>query len=99
MLTETKLESLEVSSKTGALRVDAKCAYRDGKAILSVYGFIKLDRHTPRGAPLTRKHLLLRAFVDRDTPIYEKREQLQAMCDLVAVHFGCEVIKRSKHIR
>jgi hypothetical protein len=43
--------------------------------------------------------LLLRAFVDRDTPIYEKREQLQAMCDLVAVHFGCEVIKRSKHIR
>ena len=77
------------------LRLDAKASYRDGQAMLTVYGFWHPTELAGRygGAP---RSILHRMFVPRDTPKAEKRRMLQAMCDLLAVKHGTEYALRSK---
>lgn len=76
----------------GALRLDAKASYRDGQAMLSVYGFGVSS--TLSG--VINRIVLQRVFVPRDTPKAEKQATLQALCDLVAIEYGVEVKLRSK---
>jgi hypothetical protein len=79
----------------GALRLDAKAAYKEGWAMLSVYGFwhpeVLAGRHG-----IAQRTILHRMFVPRDTPKAEKRRMLQAMCDLFAVQHGESYYLRSK---
>jgi hypothetical protein len=81
------------------LRLDAKVSYRDGHAMLSVYGFwpptVLAGR---RGITnrITNRIVLQRMFVPRDTPKAEKNRMLRTMCDLFAVKHGTEYALRSK---
>jgi hypothetical protein len=77
----------------GALRLDAKAAYKEGEAMLTVYGFWA-DPAYLVARPL--RTILHRMFVPRDTPKAEKRRMLQAMCDLLAVKHDTEYALRSK---
>ena len=86
-----ELKDLALTPK-GALRLDAKASYRDGQALLSVYGF---GAH-PSHAHTISRIVLQRVFVPRDTPKAEKQATLQALCDLVAIEYGIEVKLRSK---
>lgn len=75
------------------LRLEAKCAYRDGQAMLTVYGFwIDATYRTQRGL----RCVLQRVFVSRAMPKAERRDILRAMCDLIAVERGVDYYLRSK---
>jgi hypothetical protein len=77
------------------LRLDAKCAYRDGQAMLTVYGF--WDASVPHvRAGRTLKAVLQRVFVPSSTPKAEKHATLRAMCDLIAIEHGESYYLRSK---
>lgn len=82
------LEDLVRGSK--GLRLEAKVSYREGQAMLTVYGF-RLD-----ASRFDVRVVLHRVFVPRDTPKAEKRDMLRAMCDLLAVQYGTEYHLRSK---
>jgi hypothetical protein len=74
------------------LRLDAKCAYRDGQAMLTVYGF-----WAGGGRPgHALKAVLHRVFVPSSTPKAEKHATLRAMCDLIAIEHGESYYLRSK---
>ena len=79
----------------GALRLDAKAAYKEGHAMLTVYGFWHPTELAGRYGVAPRL-ILHRMFVPRDTPKAEKRRMLQAMCDLLAVKHDTEYALRSK---
>lgn len=75
------------------LRLEAKCAYRDGQAMLTVYGFwIDSTFRTQRGV----RCVLQRVFVPTTTPKAERRDTLRAMCDLIAIEHGESYYLRSK---
>jgi hypothetical protein len=76
------------------LRLDAKAAYREGQAMLTVYGFW-VDTVTTR-REMSHRVVLQRVFVPRETPKAEKRDMLRAMCDLLAVQYETEYYLRSK---
>lgn len=73
------------------LRLDAKCAYRDGQAMLTVYGFWGQAMNV-----LDLKVVLHRVFVPSSTPKAEKHATLRAMCDLIAIEHGESYYLRSK---
>ena len=75
------------------LRLDAKASYRNGQAMLTVYGFW-VDPAYRVALPL--RTILHRMFVPSNTPKAEKRRMLQAMCDLLAVQYETEYYLRSK---
>jgi len=77
----------------GALRLDAKAAYKEGQAMLTVYGFW-VDPAYRRALP--QRVMLHRMFVPSNTPKAEKRRMLQAMCDLLAEKHDTEYALRSK---
>ena len=77
------------------LRLDAKCAYRDGQAMLTVYGFWA-SAISVRGLGQTQKVVLHRVFVPSFTPKEEKHVTLRAMCDLIAIEHGESYYLRSK---
>lgn len=87
------LDTLMRSPK-GELMIEAKGSYRDGQAMLTVYGCAV--SHT-----LQRKRVVLhRVFVPRTTPKVEKLAAMRALCDLVAIEYGCEYRLRGKlHVR
>jgi hypothetical protein len=74
------------------LRLDAKCAYRDGQAMLTVYGFWAGSVRPGD----TLKVVLHRVFVPSSTPKAEKHATLRAMCDLIAIEHGESYYLRSK---
>ena len=74
------------------LRLEAKVAYRDGQAMLTVYGFWADSVHPGH----TPKVVLLRVFVPSDMPKADKRNTLRAMCDLIGVQHGESYYLRSK---
>lgn len=76
------------------LRLDAKCSYRDGQAMLTVYGFWA----SPVAVRVARTHkvVLQRVFVPSSTPKAEKHATLRAMCDLIAIEHGESYYLRSK---
>jgi hypothetical protein len=76
------------------LRLEAKAAYREGQAMLTVYGFW-VDTVTTR-RELSHRVVLQRVFVPRETPKAEKRDMLRAMCDLLAVQYGESYYLRNK---
>jgi hypothetical protein len=76
------------------LRLDAKVSYREGQAMLTVYGFW-VDTITAR-RELSHRVVLQRVFVPSNTPKAEKRDMLRAMCDLLAVQYGEAYYLRSK---
>ena len=80
-----------VRTPKGLLRIDAKASYKDGQAMLSVYGFSVYQ--TTRGP--SNRIVLQRVFVPRETSKADKQAALRAMCDLVAVEYGVEVKLRS----
>jgi hypothetical protein len=88
------IEELLRTSK-GALRLDAKAAYKDGHAMLSVYGCWQ-DRLMAGKRGMVHRIILHRVFVPRDTPKAEKNRMLQAMCDQLAVRHGVDYVLRSK---
>lgn len=76
------------------LRLEAKCAYRDGQAMLTVYGFWAFP---PMGVRKTSVRCVLRReFVPSSTPKAERRDILRAMCDLIAIEHGESYYLRSK---
>jgi len=87
------LEKLSLTTK-GLLRLDAKAAYRNGQAMLTVYGFWKDTITSYR--EMSHKVVLQRVFVPRETPKAEKHSMLRAMCDLLAVQYETEYYLRSK---
>ena len=76
------------------LRLDAKVAYKEGWAMLTVYGFW-LDTVTGRIGH-THKVVLQRVFVPVDTPKAEKLRMLRVMCELFAVRHDVPYYLRSK---
>ena len=74
------------------LRLDAKVSYRDGHAMLSVYGYWAGSVRPGH----TQKVVLQRVFVPSDMPKAEKHRMLRTMCDLLAVKHGTEYALRSK---
>jgi hypothetical protein len=84
----------------GALRLDAKAAYKEGWAMLSVYAYWYdkvLAGKLLAGKPaMVQRIILHRMFVPRDTPKAEKNRMLRTMCDLFAVKHGTEYALRSK---
>lgn len=78
------------------LRLEAKCAYRDGQAMLTVYGFWNTGMTIGfRDTPSVRC-VLHRAYVPFTTPKAERRDTLRAMCDLIAIEHGESYYLRSK---
>jgi hypothetical protein len=81
------------------LRLDAKVSYREGHAMLSVYGFwpptVLAGR---RGITnrITNRIVLQRVFVPSDMPKADKHNTLRAMCDLICVQHGESYYLRSK---
>ena len=76
------------------LRLEAKCAFRDGHALLTVYGFA-LDTLGAFRSHSTRV-VLQRVVVPSTTPKAERRDTLRAMCDLIAIEHGESYYLRSK---
>jgi hypothetical protein len=76
------------------LRLDAKAAYRDGQAMLTVYGFW-IDTVTSYREH-THRVVLQRVLVPSTTTKAEKRDMLRAMCDLIAIEHGIDYRLRSK---
>ena len=75
------------------LRLEAKVAYRDGQAMLTVYGFWNT---AIVGATPSVRCVLRREFVPTTTPKAERRDTLRAMCDLIAIEHGESYYLRSK---
>lgn len=92
MKTQVNTDRLVCGPK--GLRLDAKAAYRDGQAMLTVYGFW-IDTVTSR---IEHPHrvVLQRVFVPSTTTKAEKHDMLRAMCDLLAVQYGESYYLRSK---
>jgi hypothetical protein len=77
------------------LRLDAKAAYKEGWAMLSVYAYW-YDKVLAGKHARVERIILQRMFVPRDTPKAEKNRMLRTMCDLFAVKHGTEYALRSK---
>lgn len=76
------------------LRLEAKVAYRDGQAMLTVYGFSVETLGAFKSQ--SNRVVLQRVFVPSTTPKAEKRDTLRAMCDLIAIEHGESYYLRSK---
>ncbi len=86
-----------VHTLSGELRLDARAAYRDGMAMLTVYGFRMFSHLRPTQVGRVVLH---RVFVPSNTPKAEKAAMLIAMCDLVTVQYGVAYKLRSKaHVK
>jgi hypothetical protein len=77
------------------LRLEAKAAYREGHAMLSVYAFWQEKAMAGRRG-LVQRTLLQRVFVPSTMSKADKRNTLRAMCDLFAVQHGESYYLRSK---
>jgi hypothetical protein len=88
-------EQLRPLAKTpkGQLRLDAKAAYKNGQAMLTVYGY---SAFTTTTRPSDARIVLLRIFVPRDTPKAEKYATLRTLCDTIAFRYDCDYKLRSK---
>lgn len=75
------------------LRLEATVAYRDGQAMLTVYGFWNT---AIVGATTSVRCVLQRVFVPSTTTKAERRDTLRAMCDLIAIEHGESYYLRSK---
>lgn len=89
-------DQLVRSAMGRGLRLDAKVAYRDGQAMLTVYGFWQDALTTHRHGGHTNRVVLQRVFVPSTTTKAERRDMLRAMCDLVAIEHGTDYHLRSK---
>lgn len=78
------------------LRLEAKVAYRDGQAMLTVYGFWNMRVTARFSEPPSVRCVLHRVYVPSSTPKAEKRDTLRAMCDLIAIEHGESYYLRSK---
>lgn len=78
------------------LRLEAKCAYRDGQAMLTVYGFWNTSVTARFSSSFNVRCVLQRVFVPSFTPKAEKHATLRAMCDLIAIEHGESYYLRSK---
>ena len=78
------------------LRLEAKCAYRDGQAMLTVYGFWSTKVEAMYSGSSTFRCVLQRVFVPSTTPKAERRDILRAMCDLIAIEHGESYYLRRK---
>lgn len=78
------------------LRLEAKVAYRDGQAMLTVYGFWAPHVNVMRRTTPTERCVLHRVYVPSSTPKAERRDTLRAMCDLIAIEHGESYYLRSK---
>ena len=95
MVTETSLP-LATRASDGALRLDAKVSYREGKAVLSVYAFAELPQLSYRQYPMASRVVMMREYIPADTPKAVKREMLLTMCHAVALKEGRDFFLRSK---
>lgn len=80
-----KLKDLE--HRKGAVLLDAKRSYRNGNAVLSVYGFTPL---TLRLATRSARVLLERVDLPAATPKHEVWDALEALTRLVVARLGAE---------
>lgn len=78
------------------LRLEAKCAYRDGQAMLTVYGFWNTGVTVGFRDISNVRCVLHRVYVPSTTPKAERRDTLRAMCDLIAIEHGESYYLRSK---
>lgn len=80
------------------LRLEAKCAYRDGQAMLTVYGFwnTRVPINAASSVSSNVRCVLHRVYVPSTTPKAERRDTLRAMCDLIAIEHGESYYLRSK---
>jgi hypothetical protein len=90
-----KIDTNKLVRGPKGLRLDAKCAYRDGQAMLTVYGFWN-SAISVQGLGQTHKVVLHRVFVPSATPKAEKHATLRAMCDLIAIEHGESYYLRTK---
>lgn len=76
------------------LRLEAKVAYRDGQAMLTVYGFLveTIGAFKSQSARV----VLHRVYVPPAKTKAERRDTLRAMCDLIAIEHGESYYLRSK---
>jgi hypothetical protein len=88
-----KVDSGDLVRGPKGLRLDAKASYREGQAMLTVYGFWVDPAYR---VALPQRYILHRMFVPRDTPKAEKHSMLRAMCDLLAVQYGESYYLRNK---
>jgi hypothetical protein len=84
-----------VRGPKGALRLDARAAYKEGWAMLSVYAFWQ-EKVMAGKRGLVQRALLQRVFVPSNMSKADKRNTLRAMCDLFAVQHGESYYLRSK---
>jgi hypothetical protein len=89
-----KVDSSKIVRGPKGLRLEAKAAYREGQAMLTVYGFW-VDTVTTR-RELSHRVVLQRVFVPTTRTKAEKHNMLRAMCDLLAVQYGEAYYLRSK---
>lgn len=78
------------------LRLEAKVAYRDGQAMLTVYGFWAPHVDVMRLKAPAVRCVLHRVYVPSSTPKAERRSILRSMCDLIAIEHGESYYLRSK---
>jgi len=78
------------------LRLEAKVAYRNGHAMLTVYGFWLTNVEARYSGSSTVRCVLQRVFVPSNMSKADKRNTLRAMCDLFAVQHGEAYYLRSK---
>lgn len=76
------------------LRLEAKVAYRDGAAMLTVYGFYMETMGSFKSN--SSRIVLHRVFVPTTHTKAQRRDMLRAMCDLLAVEYGESYYLRSK---
>jgi hypothetical protein len=89
-----EIDTTKLARGPKGLRLEAKCAYRDGQAMLTVYGF--WNSPVSIRVAQTHKVVLQRVFVPSNMSKAEKRNTLRAMCDLIAVQHGESYYLRSK---
>lgn len=90
------IDTIKIVRGPKGLRLDAKCAYRDGQAMLTVYGFYDPAPSGVRKYGGDVRCIMYRVFVPASTPKAEKHATLRAMCDLIAVQYGEGYYLRSK---
>lgn len=83
----------------GEVKLQANAAYRDGKAMLSVYAFLLPQYCSPYDYAtrykMRARRTVYRVMVDRDMSKAEKARVLRSMCDMFTVEHGVPHTVRS----
>ena len=91
-----EVDTTKLARGPRGLRLEAECAYRDGQAMLTVYGFWNTSVTARFSEASSVRCVLQRVFVPTSMSKAEKRNTLRAMCDLIAVQHGESYYLRSK---